>query len=136
MIARALRQAGILFALALAPALVSGALQLKLRDAPPQDEVTRATAEAWGGQVIWVDARAGAKFAAGHIPGALLLNEDEWDKLVPAFLDAWEPGRQVIVYCDGGSCDASHAVAQRLRDELKLENVHVLKGGWQEWSRR
>ncbi len=136
MIAVALRQLGILLALALVPAVVSGAFQLKLRDETPQEEVTLAMVEAWGAGVLWVDARTAEKFATGHIPNALLLNEDEWDRLVPAFLDAWEPDRQIVVYCDGGSCDASHAVARRLREELKLENVHVLKGGWSEWSRK
>jgi rhodanese-related sulfurtransferase len=73
------------------------------------------------------------KFNAGHLPGAILLNEDEWNKLVPAFLDAWDPDRPTVVYCDGGSCEASHAVAKRLREELKIGDVHVLKGGLTEW---
>ena len=30
-------------------------------------------------EVVWVDARGQADFELGHIPGALLLNEDDWD---------------------------------------------------------
>jgi rhodanese-related sulfurtransferase len=136
-IAQAFRQLAALLALALIPALVSGLIQLK-RTGPPmiEDEVAPSLVQSWGDKVQWVDARPRAKFDAGHIPGAALLNEDEWDRLVPAFLDAWEPEKIVVVYCDGGSCDASHAVAQRLRDDLKLENVHVLKGGWKAWPRK
>ncbi len=137
MIAQAFRQLAVLLALALAPALVSGLIQLK-GTGPPlvEDEVAPSLVRTWGDRVLWVDARPRAKFDAGHIDGAVLLNEDEWDGLVPAFLDAWEPEKTVVVYCDGGSCDASHAVARRLREELKLENVRVLKGGWKAWPQK
>lgn len=136
MIARALRQALVLLALALLPAIVSGALQLRWNDDTPlaPDEVRAATVREWGGKVQWIDARPRDKFEAGHIEGAILLNEEEWNKLVPAFLDAWDPDRPVVVYCDGGSCELSHAVARRLREELKIGDVHVLKGGLAAWA--
>jgi rhodanese-related sulfurtransferase len=133
--ARALRQAIALLALALLPAIVSGTLQLRWNDAETLEpgEVRAATVREWGSKVQWVDARPRDKFEAGHITGAILLNEDEWSKLVPAFLDAWDPDRPVVVYCDGGSCEASQAVARRLREELKIGDVHVLKGGLTAW---
>jgi rhodanese-related sulfurtransferase len=133
---RALRQLAVVLALALLPALVSGALQLQWNAETPAShgEVTLATVHNWRDHVLWVDARSRAKYEHEHIPGAILLNEDEWNKLVPAFLDAWNPDVPVVVYCDGGSCDASHAIAERLRTELKIEKVHVLKGGWSAWS--
>lgn len=132
---RAVRQVAALLALALLPAIVSGAIQLRWNAAEPlaPGEVRAATVREWGDKVQWVDARPRDKFEAGHIAGALLLNEDEWSTLVPLFLDAWDPDRPLVVYCDGGSCEASHAVAQRLRDELKLGDVHVLKGGLTAW---
>jgi rhodanese-related sulfurtransferase len=134
-IARALRQTFILLGLALLPALVSGVVQLRWSDAEPlaPGEVRLATVQEWGPKVQWVDARPRDKFAMGHIEGALLLNEEEWSKLVPAFLDAWDPDLPTVVYCDGGSCEASHAVARRLREELQIGNVHVLKGGLSAW---
>jgi rhodanese-related sulfurtransferase len=133
--ASALRQTCVLLALALLPALISGVIQLRWNEAEPlaAGEVRAATVREWGEKVQWVDARPRDKFEAGHIAGALLLNEDEWNKLVPAFLDAWDPDRPTVVYCDGGSCEASHAVAQRLREELKIGDVHVLKGGLTAW---
>jgi rhodanese-related sulfurtransferase len=137
MIAQALRQLAALLALALAPALVSGVLQLKRTEpTTAHEEVAASVAQAWGDRVLWVDARGRAEFSRGHIPDAVLLNEDEWDRLVPAFLAAWVPEKFVVVYCDGGSCEASHAVARRLREELKIENVHVLKGGWTAWPQK
>jgi rhodanese-related sulfurtransferase len=134
-IARALRQALVLLALALLPAIVSGALQLRWNDETPlaPGEVRAATVREWGGKVQWVDARPRDKFEAGHIEGAILLNEEEWSTLVSAFLDAWDPDRPVVVYCDGGSCEASHAVARRLREELQIGDVHILKGGLTAW---
>ncbi|MDQ3624233.1 MAG: rhodanese-like domain-containing protein [Verrucomicrobiota bacterium] len=139
MIARALRQLGLLLAVALLPALVSGAIQLKWNKEEPlrEGEVRLATAQLWGAAVLWVDARPRARFEREHIPGAVLLNEDEWEQLVPGFLDAWNPEQTIVVYCDGGECDASHAVGRRLKEELKLDNsIWVLKGGWDAWRRR
>lgn len=135
MIARALRQTALILGLALLPAIVSGIVQLRWEgEAPLADgEVRAETVRQWGDKVQWIDARPRDKFAAGHIGGAVLLNEDEWSKLVPAFLDAWDPGRPVVVYCDGGSCEASQSVARRLREELKIGDVHVLKGGLPAW---
>ena len=136
MIARTLRQLALVLALALVPALVSGAWQLQWRKQEPlaPGEVQLATARMWGDQVQWVDARSRAKYERTHIPGALLLNEDEWEKLVGPFLDAWDADKTLIVYCDGGSCEASQAVAERIRTELKIGGVYVLKGGWAAWE--
>jgi len=133
---RALRQLAIVLALALLPALVSGAIQLQWNAETPAShgEVTVAVVHSWGDKVLWVDARSRAKYEHAHIPGAILLNEDEWSALIAPFLDAWDPDVPVVVYCDGGSCDASHAVADRLRTEYpQVEKVHVLKGGWSAW---
>ena len=136
MIGRLLRQLALVLALALVPALVSGAWQLRWRTEEPlaPGEVRLATARLWGDQVQWVDARSRAKYERTHIPGALLLNEDEWDKLVGPFLDAWDADKTLVVYCDGGSCEASEAVAERIRTELKIGGVFVLKGGWAAWE--
>lgn len=138
MISRTLRQLGLLLGLALLPALVSGALQLQWNGQPPlaPGEVRLATAQMWGDQVQWVDARARTKFERSHIPGALLLNEDEWNTLIAPFLDAWDPDKTIVVYCDGGTCEASQKVAERIRTELKIGNVYVLKGGWSAWLKK
>ena len=139
MIARALRQLALLLALALPPAIVSGALQLQWRKPEPlgESEVRLETARMWGDKVLWVDARPRAKFEREHIPGAVLLNEDEWVRLVGPFLDAWEPEKTIVVYCDSGSCDASLAVARRIKSELQVDGtIWVLHGGWDAWLQR
>lgn len=139
MIARALREAGFLVALAAVPATMMGVWQLKLNPARESalepGEVRAAEAKAWAAEKVWVDTRSRAKFERKKIPGAVLLNSEEWESLVPQFLDAWAPDKAVIVYGDRGS-DSAAGVAHRLREELKIGNVWVLHGGFEEWSRR
>ena len=100
---------------------------------PASELVTVDQARSWGDSVIWVDARPDNEFERDHIPGAILLNEDRWNELLPQFLGQWSPEKQVVVYCSAQSCNASREVAKRLREEAQLKNVFVLDGGWEEW---
>jgi rhodanese-related sulfurtransferase len=104
---------------------------------PPVDSglVSLEKAKSWGGGVIWIDARPEADFERAHIPGALLLNEDDWNAQLRTFLTAWSPERKVVAYCSALSCSASHAVAERLRNEAELKNIYVLEGGWEAWEK-
>ncbi len=96
--------------------------------------VTLAQARSWGESVLWLDARPDKEFDHDHIPGALQLNEDRWNELLPGMLAQWSPTRKLVVYCSRESCHASHEVAERLRKEAGLTNVYVLTGGWEEWE--
>lgn len=98
-----------------------------------KDDVKLEDARAWGDSVLWVDARADEQFNQDHIPGAILLNEDRWDELLPLMLAAWSPDKRVVVYCSSRSCAASHELAHRLREEAQLKDVFVLYGGWEAW---
>lgn len=86
--------------------------------------------------VCWVDARSSPAYVREHIPNAVLLNEDEWEQLLPRFLEVYSPDKKVVVYCASDSCDASRQVAKRLREELGLKNIFTLEGGWEAWKRR
>ena len=134
---RVFREVAIIAVLALLPALVSGAVQLKWRTvSPPKEgEVSPALAKQWGEKVLWVDARSRAKFERKSIPGAVPLNVEEWEGLVAKFLDAWDPDKATVVYGDG-SGDNALQVAQRLKEELKLEGVWILQGGWDAWTQQ
>jgi rhodanese-related sulfurtransferase len=135
----ALRQAITILILALVPA-VAASLWHPRRPSWQSDEVTLSAATAWGGTVLWIDARPDADFAKAHIPGALALNEDRWDDLLPAVLDHWEDhwdaNRKIVVYCSSLSCQTSRDVARRLREEGNLPNVFILEGGWESWLKR
>jgi rhodanese-related sulfurtransferase len=135
-ILRVLKQALLLAALALVPALICSKIQLRSTHEEPlaPGEIRAASVRQWGNQVQWVDARSQARYEAGHIPGAVLLNLENWESLIPKFLDAWDLEKTVVVYCDGGSCDASRAVADRLREDYQVKSIYVLKGGWPAWQ--
>jgi rhodanese-related sulfurtransferase len=132
---RTLRQAIALMLLALVPATLSAIFHPRrpaFSDPLGPGEIAVADALRQARDFIWVDARADADFAKGHVPGALRLTEEEWDDLVPAVLQAWPTGRQAVVYCSARQCQNSTSVAARLR-EFNVGQVHVLKGGWEAW---
>lgn len=83
-------------------------------------------------QIIWIDARTEKEFEEGHVEGALLLNQERWADLMWQHREVIEgiDGAAVIVYCDGKRCKRSSEIAERLRTELALEPVYVLKGDW------
>lgn len=113
-----------------APALYL--VQEPLRD----DEVSmQAIQERWNGDVLWIDARIQEQFDAGHVPGALLLNEQKFDEQLFGHLDTLQANtKPVIIYCSAAKCEASRHVLERLKQTLPVENVFVLKGGWQAWK--
>jgi rhodanese-related sulfurtransferase len=138
----AIRQALILLMLAVAAAWGTHAwhprapalylVQEPLRD----DEVSmQAIQERWKGDVLWIDARIQEQFDAGHAPGALLLNEQKFDEQLFGHLDTLQANtKPVIIYCSAAKCEASRHVLERLKQTLPVENVFVLKGGWQAWK--
>ena len=137
---RILRQALELVALAFVPAIGQA---VYFRDkvswqspVPSAELVTVAQARAWNADAIWVDARPDEEFTRDHVPGAVSLNEDRWNELLPQFLATWSPDKKVVVYCSTQNCNASREVAKRLRDEARLKNVFVLQGGWEEWLKQ
>jgi rhodanese-related sulfurtransferase len=134
---RALQQALLLTALAFLPAIGQA---IYFRDkiswqspVPPSESITVGQARALGPKAIWVDARPDKEFEQGHVPEAVLLNEDRWNELLPSFLAGWTPDKKVVVYCSTRSCNLSRDVARRLRNEAQLKDVFVLEGGWEEW---
>jgi rhodanese-related sulfurtransferase len=135
--AKICRQAMLLLALALVPALLAAWLHPKrpvwgwMR--PAVAELALADAARLAPPVIWVDARPEKEYRERHVPGAISLDQSQWEELLPEFVKAWQPGTRVVVYCDSQRCDASHEVALRLHHELQIDNVFVLQGGWHAW---
>ena len=134
------RQVVILAVLALLPAAGEAIYfrdKISWRSPIPRSEsVNVDQARAWGENAIWVDARADEEFARDHVPGALSLNEDRWNELLPQFLAAWSPGKKVVIYCSAESCDLAREAAERLRKEAQISDVFVLEGGWEAWLKK
>lgn len=132
-----LKQAVALILLALLPAVGEA---IYFRDkvswqspVPASETVTVDLARSWGNNAIWIDARPDNEFEADHVPGAIQLNEDRWNELLPQFLAAWSPEKKIVVYCSTQSCNLALDVARRLRSEAQIKDVFVLQGGWEEW---
>jgi rhodanese-related sulfurtransferase len=142
MLMKSVRQALILFFIAVAAAFGTHAwhprapalylVQEPLRD----DEVSMQTIqEMWKGDVLWIDARVQEQFDAGHVPGALLLNEQKFEEQLVGYLDTLQTNNKpIVVYCSAAKCDASRHVLERLKQLLPIENAFVLKGGWKAWQ--
>lgn len=134
---RLCRDFALLLLIAAVPALLSGIFHPKHPEwrwsKPSVAEVELADVDRWAQPVLWIDARATEAYQREHIPGAVLINESNWERSLPDFLVKWQPGTKIIVYCDSQACDASQVIALRLQRELNLTDVHVLKGGWATW---
>ena len=127
----------------IAPAILTGWLHPRRPDwtairteaaAPVPGQLTLDQVRSAYANALWVDARSATDFAAGHVPDAVLLNEEDWDSGFANLIEKWDGERPLIVYCGGERCHASESVARRLRRELGFENIHVLQGGWTAWQ--
>lgn len=91
--------------------------------------------ERWKGEVLWIDARIQEQYDAEHIPGALLLNEQGFERQLVNCLDAMQANtKPIVIYCSAAKCQASRIILERLKETLPIENAFVLKGGWKAWK--
>lgn len=99
-----------------------------------QAETVKKFFEAKGALII--DARDADEYAEGHIPGSLNLpyNQVASD---PERLSKVDPnGRPIIVYCGGGTCEASMHLAESLIYQAGRRKVLVYEGGWPDWKQK
>jgi rhodanese-related sulfurtransferase len=133
------RHASVILFAALIPAVLTAAFHPRRpalsEEAVLPGEERLETVLGWGKTVLWVDARSPREYDADHVPGAILLNLEDWDTLFPSFLEHWQPDEKVVVYCSSTACQLSHEVAQRLK-QTGIPQVFVLKGGWDAWNSR
>ncbi len=96
------------------------------------DEVTISQIEArWKGDVLWIDARVRSQFLNGHVPGALLINEQERDQQLFENIAVLQDNKKpIVIYCDSGACQASRKIRQYLVERMPVEQIFVLRGGW------
>lgn len=99
-------------------------------------EIPTITAEEWlaiagaPDAPLLLDTRTPEEFAAGHIPGAVLLPHDQvaarWREV------GLDPSRPVVVYCRSGR---RAKIAERvLIAELGFADVRHLEGDWLDWT--
>jgi len=81
---------------------------------------------------LFLDARPVAFYEMSHIPGALPLPEDDFDRAFAKIEPRLRSSFDIIVYCSGFGCEASHLVARRLK-ERGIPAI-VLNEGWPAWT--
>ncbi|MGE0454289.1 MAG: rhodanese-like domain-containing protein [Vicinamibacteria bacterium] len=81
---------------------------------------------------LFLDARPLMFWELERIPGSLPLPEDAFDahfaKLEPKLRSTFD----IVVYCSGFGCEASHLVAARLRE--RGIQAAILHEGWPAWT--
>lgn len=87
------------------------------------------------GEGVFVDARSGDHYKAGHIPGACSLPLYQMDDCLLPFLDAVPPDAVVIVYCSSLTCEDSHLLAEELAN-MGYRNVRIFAGGMAAWREK
>jgi rhodanese-related sulfurtransferase len=78
---------------------------------------------------LFVDCRTVLEYKNGHIPGALLIQNDFVEKYMTQKI---AKETQMIVYCRTQTRSRS---MKRKLNNLGYHSVWVMNGGWQEWMR-
>lgn len=84
-------------------------------------------------EAVFFDARGAGPYGEGHVPRARNLPAVESRQKFPADVLELPRERALVVYCEGGDCQSSLALAKRLYDE-GFRDIRVLTGGWAEWK--
>ncbi len=83
--------------------------------------------------VLFIDTRTLEQFNQGHILGAYHLSTVELAAgQAGEVLSLLSSATHYVLYCDGGECEASENVAQRLEDAFPL--YHIMKDGFPAWQ--
>lgn len=100
----------------------------------PGDEVV-AVAEArrlFDRGALFLDARPRDFYEMEHVEGALSLPEHEFPRSFAALGPRLRGTFDVVVYCDGAGCEASHVVSRQLK--ARGIPAAILDGGWPAWQ--
>ena len=90
------------------------------------------------GGIHWVDARIRREYDKEHVPGAILVNEYEWENTIVALLEKVNEHTEwpIIIYCDAQACEASKNLRDKFIHDLPLggADIRTLAGGWPAWK--
>ncbi|MFH0809897.1 MAG: rhodanese-like domain-containing protein [Pseudomonadota bacterium] len=81
---------------------------------------------------VALDARRPEDYAAGHIPGAINLPAEEFDRCFPDVQPRLSPAVPLVLYCGGEDCSLSHELAAILHP-MGFQ-PKVLRGGIEAWT--
>jgi rhodanese-related sulfurtransferase len=86
-------------------------------------------------RAIFVDSRDAADFCAGHIAGAMNLPVFDFEKQWETFALNVAPELDLVIYCNGGNCEQSHKLAERLK-QAGYSQISILADGYFGWKKR
>ena len=101
-------------------------------DKPGQITVTEARA-LFDQQATFLDARKLDPYKLGHVKGAWRLELSDFDAGDPQFLALIPRSSVLVVYCSGGHCDESEAVARMLTGS-GYKSTYVMHDGIPGWT--
>ena len=85
--------------------------------------------------IVFVDARNGTPFEAGHLPGAYLFDHFHPENHLPDLLPVCLTAETILIYCTGGNCEDSEFAATTLAEAgVAKEKLVVYPGGISEWQ--
>lgn len=83
---------------------------------------------------VFLDARTQEQFDQGHILGAYHLSTVELEAGgASEVLSLLSKDSDYVIYCDGGECEASENLAQRLEDAFP--RYHIMQDGFPAWQK-
>ena len=83
---------------------------------------------------VFIDARSQEEYEKGRIPGAVLLNTDNFEEDITALMGIIPVDLRVITYCSGSGCESSLEVSGLLK-EVGYSDIKLFHGGWQHWQK-
>jgi rhodanese-related sulfurtransferase len=81
---------------------------------------------------LFLDARPEAFYRMAHIPGSLPLPEEDFDGAFARLEPRLRATLDIVVYCSGYGCEASHEVARKLKE--RGIPAAILHDGWPAWE--
>ena len=82
---------------------------------------------------IFVDAREDHEYQSGRLRGAIRIPSSAiYDSMNNLYDQGVTEENKIIIYCGGGECEASHNVAEVLRDDFGYLDVSIYEKGWEE----
>jgi rhodanese-related sulfurtransferase len=81
---------------------------------------------------LFLDARPVDFYDMAHVPGALPLPEEDFDAAFARLEPRLRASLDVIVYCAGYGCEASHVVSRKLKEHGIP--AAILHEGWPAWQ--
>ena len=86
-------------------------------------------------EALILDARPEIFYRLGHIPSALSLPRDDFEKQYQILRSTLQSHRDkpLVVYCSDTDCHDSQMVADALQ-KLGYPHVRLFRGGWSDWQ--